>query len=86
MGIISEDGIIIRRNIASAGKSRAYINDSLVNIQSLSAIGKPLVDMHSQHEHQSLLSTDNQRTLLDFYGKPMTKGQRLRQCFMKFSH
>ena len=81
MGIISEDGIVIRRNISSAGKSRAYINDSLVNIQSLSAIGKTLVDMHGQHEHQSLLSTDNQRTLLDFYGKLHDKRAEVEAVF-----
>ncbi|MBT9537500.1 MAG: DNA repair protein RecN [Nitrospirae bacterium] len=81
MGIISEDGIVIRRNISSAGKSRAYINDSLVNIQSLSAIGKTLVDMHGQHEHQSLLSTDNQRTLLDFYGKLQDKRAEVEAVF-----
>jgi DNA repair protein RecN (Recombination protein N) len=83
MGIISEDGIVIRRNISSAGKSRAYINDSLVNIQSLSAIGKTLVDMHGQHEHQSLLSTDNQRTLLDFYGKLHDKRAEVEAVFHK---
>jgi len=81
MGITSEDGIIIRRNISSSGKGRAYINDSLVNIQSLSAIGKTLVDMHGQHEHQSLLSTDNQRTLLDFYGKLHDKRAEVEAVF-----
>ena len=81
IGIISEDGIVIRRNISSAGKSRAYINDSLVNIQSLSAIGKTLVDMHGQHEHQSLLSADNQRTLLDFYGKLHDKRAEVEAVF-----
>lgn len=73
MGITPEDEIILRRSISSAGKSRAYINDTIVNIQSLSEIGRSLVDMHGQHEHQSLLSTDNQRTLLDFYGKLQAK-------------
>lgn len=81
MGIIPEDGIVIRRNISSSGKSRAYINDSLVNIQSLSAIGKTLVDMHGQHEHQSLLSTDTQRTLLDFYGKLHDKRAEVEAVF-----
>ena len=35
LGITSEDGIILRRSISSAGKSKAYINDTIVNIQSL---------------------------------------------------
>lgn len=69
MGIESEDGIILRRNISSTGKSRAYINGTMTNIQSLLEIGRSLVDIHGQHEHQSLLSVDNQRMLLDSYGK-----------------
>ncbi|MBI4684071.1 MAG: DNA repair protein RecN [Nitrospirae bacterium] len=69
MGILSDDGVILRRNVSSAGKSRAYINDTMVNLQSLSEIGRSLVDMHGQHEHQSLLSSDNQRMLLDLYGR-----------------
>jgi len=81
MGIISEEGVILRRNISSAGKSRAYINDSIVNIQSLFEIGRALVDMHGQHEHQSLLSTDNQRTLLDFYGKLQDKKLEIETMF-----
>lgn len=83
MGIMCEDGIILRRNIyiSSAGKSRAYINDSIVNIQSLCDIGRALVDIHGQHEHQSLLSTDNQRTLLDFYGKLQDKRAEVEAMF-----
>ena len=83
MGIMCEDGIILRRNIyiSSAGKSRAYINDSIVNIQSLCDVGRALVDIHGQHEHQSLLSTDNQRTLLDFYGKLQDKRAEVEAMF-----
>lgn len=83
VGIMCEDGIILRRNIyiSSAGKSRAYINDTIVNIQSLCEIGRALVDIHGQHEHQSLLSTDNQRTLLDFYGKLQDKRAEVEAMF-----
>lgn len=69
LGIVHDDGIVIRRNLSSGGKSRAYINDTIVNVQSLSDIGRSMVDMHGQHEHQSLLSSDKQRELLDFFGK-----------------
>lgn len=81
MGIICEDGIILRRNMSSAGKGRAYINDTIVNIQSLCDIGRALVDIHGQHEHQSLLSTDTQRTLLDFYGKLQDKRAEVEAMF-----
>ena len=62
-------GLIIRRILSSAGKNRAYINDTMVTLQTLSEVGKSLVDLMSQHEHQSLLSLDNQREILDLYGR-----------------
>lgn len=69
LGIASGDGIIIRRNISSSGKTRAYINDTMVNVQTLAELGRALVDIHGQHEHQSLLSTDHQLRLLDHFGR-----------------
>lgn len=68
LGIPSDEGIIIRRNIYSTGKTRAYINDTAVSVQSLAELGRTLVDVHGQHEHQSLLSAENQMRLLDQFG------------------
>ena len=68
-GIPVEEGVIIRRTLSSTGKSKAYINDTMVNLQTLLEFGRSLVDIHGQHEHQSLLSTDNQMSMLDAYGK-----------------
>jgi DNA repair protein RecN (Recombination protein N) len=68
-GIDMSEGILLRRVISSAGKNKAYINDTMVTLQALSEVGKALVDIHSQHEHQSLLSQEKQRMLLDSYGK-----------------
>lgn len=62
------DGLIIRRSVSSSGKSRAYVNDTMVSLQSLAEIGRALVDIHGQHEHQSLFSTDNHRFFLDSFG------------------
>ncbi|MEW6068926.1 MAG: DNA repair protein RecN [Nitrospirota bacterium] len=69
VGIDISDGIILRRNISATGKSRAYMNDIMVSLQTLAEIGRPLVDIHGQHEHQSLLSADKHRLFLDSYGK-----------------
>ncbi|GBE36918.1 DNA repair protein RecN [bacterium BMS3Bbin07] len=69
IGIACEDGVIVKRVVSSTGRSRAYINDSLVTIQTLSAFGKDLVDLHGQHEHQSLLSPAVQRGLVDSFGR-----------------
>ncbi len=56
---------LIRRVISREGRSKAFINGSPVPMQSLKDIGEMLVDIHGQHEHQSLLKRDIQRQLLD---------------------
>ena len=62
------DGVVLKRVISRSGKNRAYINDSLVTLQGLAAFGRETVDLHGQHEHQSLLSASVQRRLLDSFG------------------
>ncbi|RRQ20738.1 DNA repair protein RecN [Thiohalobacter thiocyanaticus] len=57
----------LRRVILREGRSRAYINGSPVPVQQLKQIGDRLVDIHGQHEHQSLMQRDTQRALLDSY-------------------
>ncbi len=76
IGIDLSDGLVLRRTISSGGKSRAYINDTMVTLQTLSEFGKSLVDVHSQHEHQSLVRPEKQRTLLDSHGKLQTERER----------
>jgi DNA repair protein RecN (Recombination protein N) len=58
----------LRRVVARDGRSRGFINGQPVNLQDLKSIGGLLVDIHGQHQHQSLLETGNQRALLDAYG------------------
>ena len=58
---------ILRRVITSEGRSRAYINGSPCPQGDLKALGELLIDIHSQHEHQSLLKPDTHRRLLDEY-------------------
>ena len=64
---LDENELLIRREIAPNGKSRAFINDTPVSLQILKQVSTLLVDMHSQHENQSLLSHDHQLELLDIY-------------------
>ncbi len=56
---------ILRRVITREGRSRAYINGTPCPLADLKALGELLIDIHSQHEHQSLLKTDTHRRLLD---------------------
>ncbi len=81
IGIDVSEGMVLRRIIASSGKSRAYINDSMVTLQTLSEVGKSLVDIHSQHEHQSLLTADKQRLILDSYGSHMHEIEQVRELY-----
>ncbi|WP_122425553.1 DNA repair protein RecN [Pseudomonas viridiflava] len=65
---LDNDGpCILRRVITAEGRSRAYINGSPCPQGDLKALGELLIDIHSQHEHQSLLKTDTHRRLLDEY-------------------
>ena len=58
---------ILRRTITAEGRSRAYINGSPVTLSDCADLGQLLVDIHSQHAHQSLLRRPVQRSLLDTY-------------------
>lgn len=60
--------LILRREIRETG-SRAFINDSPVNIGILKAVGDFLVDLHGQHDHQLLLKEDNHRGVIDSFGE-----------------
>jgi DNA repair protein RecN (Recombination protein N) len=64
-----EDGECVLRRVVEVDKpSKAYINGRPVPVQQLRALGELLVDIHGQHEHQSLLKRDIQQDLLDAYG------------------
>ncbi len=63
-----EDECILRRVLALDGRSRSFINGHTVTLQQLRQLGGMLIDVHSQHEHQSLLKAPTQRRLLDEFG------------------
>lgn len=60
--------LILRREIRQTG-SRAFINDTPVNIGVLKAAGDLLVDLHGQHDHQLLLKEENHRGVIDSFGE-----------------
>jgi DNA repair protein RecN (Recombination protein N) len=61
----AEDECILRRVLRQSGPSRGFINGRPVTMQQLRQLGDLLVDIHGQHEHQSLLRPDDQRVILD---------------------
>ncbi|SEN22234.1 DNA repair protein RecN [Lihuaxuella thermophila] len=62
------DSLIIRREITATGKSTCRINGRIVTLSMLKQIGKKLLDISGQHEHQSLLDVDEHLELLDQFG------------------
>ena len=65
MEIDADDELFIRRTITKEGRSRAYLNNTPVPVQTLRDIGEYLVDIHGQHAHQSLSRPQTQREILD---------------------
>lgn len=61
--------LIIRREVHQSGRSRSFANDTPINLNTLEEIGNFLVDLHGQHEHQSLLKVSEHGKFLDLYGK-----------------
>ncbi|WP_445955973.1 DNA repair protein RecN [Yeosuana sp.] len=68
-GFDYESQTIIRREILPSGKSRAFVNDSPVNLNSLQLLGERLIDIHSQHETLQLISNDFQFQVIDALAK-----------------
>lgn len=73
LGIQADDGmIVLRRDVTNQGKSICRINGKLVTLGILREIGQSLVDIHGQHEHQTLLHKEQHLSLLDhFAGHPL---------------
>jgi DNA repair protein RecN (Recombination protein N) len=62
-----EASVVVRREVSSEGRSRAWVNGSPTTAAVLAELGGLLVDLHGQHETQSLLHADAQRDILDAY-------------------
>jgi len=59
--------VIVRRELSAQGRSRAFVNDALATSGALRELGATLVDLHGQHEHQTLVDPARHVTLLDAF-------------------
>ena len=75
---------IIRREIAPNGKSRAFINDTPVNLNVLKALGEKLVNMHTQHETLDLIEAGFQLDVLDVLAKNQTLLKSYKQLYSAY--
>ena len=75
------DEIIVRREVNQKGQSRAFVNDTPIPVSQLKSLGDLLVDLHGQHEHQSLLRPETHIDLLDDFGGLDTLKDNLRVSY-----
>src|SRR5262245_24556346 len=77
----ADDELTVRRVIATDGRSRGYLNGVSVPLSLLRDIGGLIVDIHGQHEFQSLTRTSSQRELLDDFGKNTELSDGVRESY-----
>ncbi|MDH5182334.1 MAG: DNA repair protein RecN [Gammaproteobacteria bacterium] len=75
----------LRRTISKDGRSRGYINGSPATLALMRELGEQLVDIHGQHEHQSMMRKENQRALLDDYAQHQSLLRDVGQYYFKWS-
>jgi len=80
----SEQDCLLRRRLSSDGRSRAFINGSPVPLQDMRELGEMLVDIHGQHEHQSLMKPQTQRQLLDDYANHGAQLEKLKAVYQQW--
>lgn len=83
-----EDGdeCILRRTLTQEGRSKGFINGQPATMQQLQQLGEMMIDIHSQHEHQSLLQKDNHRRLLDAFARATPLADEVRDLYHQWHH
>ena len=65
---VEDDTLVLKREISTSGRGRAWINGAPVTATVLAEIGRQLVNLHGQHDAQTLLDGESQRRILDAFG------------------
>ena len=77
---VEDQRIVLKREIAAGGRARAWINGSTVTATVLGEVGRMLVNLHGQHEAQTLLDGESQRQILDAFGGALDAATRVRNA------
>ena len=84
-GFTAEDELLLQRDIHSDGKSTARINGRATTVSILRDIAAELIDIHGQHDNRLLMDSDNQREILDNYGRNCELLREYGLAFKEFS-
>ncbi|MFO0071948.1 MAG: AAA family ATPase, partial [Gemmatimonas sp.] len=76
-----EQHLVLKREVGSNGRSRAWINGSTVTAAVLADIGARLVSVHGQHDSRQLVDADHQRELLDAYVQATAARRRVAEAY-----
>jgi len=76
-----DNDLILKRSLSLSGTNRQFINGSPTTLANLKELGDDLVDLHGPHDHQSLLSPDRQRDLLDAFANAGEARQKFGKIF-----
>lgn len=76
LGLEWTGALSVRREVSAAGKSRALVNEGQVPLAGLKRIGDAILDMHGQHQHQSLLYEERHLDFLDGYARTWPERER----------
>ncbi|MCL6415446.1 DNA repair protein RecN [Aestuariirhabdus sp. Z084] len=82
--LVQEQECILRRVITREGRSRGYINGSASPLSDLRELGEMLIDIHNQHEHQSLLKKETHQSLLDNWADCQELASQTRQIWQQW--
>lgn len=86
VGIDASDGwLVLKREVNANGRSRAWVNGSPATASLTGGFGGALVDLHGQHEHQTLLHAGPQREILDAFGGAQELASELHDCWSRLS-
>ena len=82
---VEDETLVLKREIATSGRGRAWINGTTVTATVLAEIGRLLVNLHGQHDAQTLLDNESQRRILDAFGGAESQAAAVRRTFGELS-
>ena len=86
-GIDAEESfVVLKREIVGAGRARAWVNGTTVSAAILAEVGRLLVNLHGQHEAQTLLDPDAQRRILDAFAGATESASAVRDAYDTLAH
>jgi DNA repair protein RecN (Recombination protein N) len=82
---VEDDTLVLKREISTNGRGRAWINGATVTATVLAEIGRQLVNLHGQHDAQTLLDPESQRRILDAFGGAEAQAALVRSTYAELS-